>query len=151
MLNFFLRIESLPPLPYVSATAGKPDLHLIDRLPKSTNDRGANHFQPTKNQDTQTSLHIQAFHKQAQLELGQSTIVPSGTHTNIHSFSGKNIDFSHLDIKLPKLISKGDIMSSKTNKKPGEIPLPQLLQSSVALSKPSLRYVHYVKILIIWF
>ena len=143
-------IESLLPLPNVSAP-GKTELPLIEGLPKSTNDRGTNHFQPPKNQDTQTSLYIQAFHKQAQLELGQSTIVPSGTHT---TFSDKNIGFSHLDIKLPKLISKGDILNPKTKKKPSEIPLPQLPQSpqsSVAFSKPSLRYVHYVKILIILF
>ena len=140
--DFFLRPkgnEYLPPLPSVSAT-GKTDLPLVKSVPKSANDRGTNHFQSHKNTEIQRLL---AIHKQAQLEFGSSKI-PSKAHTNTHFFSDKNSNVA--DVKLPNLVFKSDIANKKIKKKPGKSSLPPLLQPSVAKSKSSLRYVHYVTI-----
>lgn len=139
ILIFFLRpkgIESLPPLPNVSAT-GKTDLPLVESVPKGANDRGTNHFLPHKNTEIRRLL---AIHKQAQLEFGPSKI-PSKAQNNTHFFSDKTSNFA--DVKLPNVVFKGDIANQKIRKKPGEASLPPLLQPSDAKRNSRLRYVHY--------
>ena len=120
-------------MPNVSTT-GETDLPLVESLlPKSADDKGTDHFRPHKNPDTQ---RLQVFHKQEQLELGPST------NSHHDSLTDKNTNFGRSDVKLPKLISRGDITNPKTKEKPGETSLSQVPQSSVAKSKQNLRYVH---------